>query len=300
MRLLIIGTSIAVLGAGAAVAIALSSKSNNKTATVPVGGRGAHSGGAPSSGGGPSPGGTATTAPAPPSPVTISSGPCEASACTTSSQSASFTFSALGAAAFECALDGGGFSPCTSPHTVDGVGDGTHSFQARVAGAQETVAGFDWTVSPDAVVNSTSVDHGVTTHTTGHACGGTHGDWTYKLAFRGNSVSGVYNLHWTFGPGSRSAPISGSAHIPPINGITVHITIRNGVLKATATSGGVTVTVTANVTARLAGTRQAPVLKFVQSNASGSVSGFGGLAPFGGAGGVSALPVSLRAFPGCP
>jgi hypothetical protein len=292
-RFLIIGTTVAVVGAGTAVAVVLTrSGSPNATATAPGGGGGAASGG---QGGSASGGGSP-----PPPPVTISSGPCEATGCTTSATSASFTFSALGASAFECSLDGGAFSSCTSPHAVRGLSTGRHVFRARVAGAAQTAGTFAWTVSLDAVVSSTSASNGVTQHSSGHACGGPHGHWTYTLSFRGSSVSARYDLRWTFAPGSNSAPISGTAHISPISGVRIHVTIHDGVLKATASGHGFTGTATAHLTARLAGTRRAPVLKFVQASVHGLVAGLGAASPFGSPGAALSLPIHLRAFPGCP
>jgi hypothetical protein len=59
--------------------------------------------------------------------VTIDSGPSG----TTSSDDATFTFSDLPGATFECRLDGGAFSPCTSPVTYAGLADGDHVFEVR-------------------------------------------------------------------------------------------------------------------------------------------------------------------------
>lgn len=42
-----------------------------------------------------------------------------------------FAFSADESSTFECTIDGGGFAPCTSPHTVDAVSPGAHAFQVR-------------------------------------------------------------------------------------------------------------------------------------------------------------------------
>ena len=51
-------------------------------------------------------------------------------------------------AAYECALDGAGFSPCNSPRIVR-VGKGRHNFQVRAVAAgltDATPASHDWKV----------------------------------------------------------------------------------------------------------------------------------------------------------
>ncbi|HEX9001860.1 MAG TPA: putative Ig domain-containing protein, partial [Blastocatellia bacterium] len=80
------------------------------------------------------------------------------------SRSAGFSFTGSdgggsGVAGFECQLDGGGFSACTSPRELSGLGDGGHTFQVRardVAGnADSTPASYTWTVEatpPDTAI----------------------------------------------------------------------------------------------------------------------------------------------------
>jgi hypothetical protein len=51
----------------------------------------------------------------------------------------SFEFSAEGADAFECALDGGPYSPCASPHTVGPLVAGPHTFAVRARDADGNV-----------------------------------------------------------------------------------------------------------------------------------------------------------------
>ena len=82
---------------------------------------------------------------APPS-ATIDSGPSG----TVSSDSASFTFSSEAGATFECDLDGGGFTACTSPKSYSGLSEGAHTFRVRARDAagnvDPTPAARTWTV----------------------------------------------------------------------------------------------------------------------------------------------------------
>jgi hypothetical protein len=83
--------------------------------------------------------------------TTIDSGPSG----TTTLTSATFTFSADEAgASFDCALDGGSWTGCTSPNALDGFAAGAHTFAVRaidVAGnVDATPAVREWTVEPPA------------------------------------------------------------------------------------------------------------------------------------------------------
>ena len=42
-----------------------------------------------------------------------------------------FVFSSPDAASYECQLDGGGYSPCSSPKSYSGVSEGPHTFEVR-------------------------------------------------------------------------------------------------------------------------------------------------------------------------
>jgi hypothetical protein len=82
-----------------------------------------------------------------PSDTTITGGPPG----TTADTSATFFLdSNVPGSAFECNLDGGGFTPCTSPQTYNGLSDGPHTFQARaidfVSNVDYTPATHNWTV----------------------------------------------------------------------------------------------------------------------------------------------------------
>ena len=48
--------------------------------------------------------------------------------------SAGFSFSGVAGLTFECSVDNGTFTACTSPETVSGLGDGSHSFKVRQVG----------------------------------------------------------------------------------------------------------------------------------------------------------------------
>jgi HYR domain len=65
----------------------------------------------------------------PPATPTITGGPTG----TVTAGSASLSFQADELA--QCSVDGGGFSPCSSPHELGGLADGTHSFAVRAVDA---------------------------------------------------------------------------------------------------------------------------------------------------------------------
>jgi hypothetical protein len=79
--------------------------------------------------------------------TTISSGPSDP----TASTDAGFNFdSSEAGSTFECQLDGGGFSACTSPQGYTGLGTGSHTFEVRATDAagnvDTTPASFTWTI----------------------------------------------------------------------------------------------------------------------------------------------------------
>jgi len=95
-----------------------------------------------------------TTAPQ----TSINAGPPELS----NSTSASFSFSSSEAGfSFECSLDAGAFTACTSPQQYTALGDGTHTFAVRATDAagntDATAASYTWTVdttSPQTSINA--------------------------------------------------------------------------------------------------------------------------------------------------
>jgi signal peptidase I len=119
----------------------------------------------------------------PPPAPTISAGPANPTNATT----ASFSFSDTEAGVtFECRLDGGAYSSCSSPHAYAGLGEGSHTFRVRALDAAtnaSTVTSSTWTVDttdPIAVMtfpvggifyNTTGYNLGCGTAVTGDVCG---------------------------------------------------------------------------------------------------------------------------------
>jgi hypothetical protein len=85
-----------------------------------------------------------------PPETTITGGPTG----TTSDSTATFSFSSSEpGSTFECRVDGGAFSPCSSPHTTSTLSGGPHSFEVRATdGAGNTdpsPASRSWTIALD-------------------------------------------------------------------------------------------------------------------------------------------------------
>ena len=103
--------------------------------------------------------GVITVVDATPPETTITSGPSG----TTSNASPSFAFtSSESGSTFECELDGGGFSPCSSPKSYAGLPDGPHNFKVRATdpagNTDPTPASSDFTV--DATPPETTITSG--------------------------------------------------------------------------------------------------------------------------------------------
>ena len=105
-----------------------------------------------------------------PPDTTITATPSNPSPSTGASVTFSGTDVGTGVASYQCAIDGGGFSACTSPQSYVGLSDGPHTFQVRaVDGAgnvDPTPASYTWTVDtvgPDTAIDSSPSDPSLST-----------------------------------------------------------------------------------------------------------------------------------------
>jgi hypothetical protein len=105
------------------------------------------------------------TAPPPPD-TAITAGPSEGSFVATGNLVFGFVAAPSSGASYECTLDGGSFVPCSSPHDVTGLTDGSHVFGVRAVGA----GGADATPATRSfVVDTTDPAVSVTTPVAGQA-----------------------------------------------------------------------------------------------------------------------------------
>ena len=127
--------------------------------------------------------------------TTIDSNPSNPS----TSANASFSFSSTeGSSTFECQIDGGGYSSCTSPKSYSSLSEGSHTFLVRatdVAGNTDgSAASYTWTVDTVAPSSTTSFPASAGTYNTSGwnaGCGtigfcGTYSDATIGRAEGGD------------------------------------------------------------------------------------------------------------------
>jgi predicted extracellular nuclease len=158
-----------------------------------------------------------------PPETTIDSNPPDPS----SSSNASFTFSGIddvtppGNLSFECKLDAGSFSACTSPQSYTGLGDGFHTFQVRAIDASgnvdQTPASFTWTIDatpPSVTINTAAGQADPTSNSpinftvvfSEPVTGFTNGD----VAISG--TAGATTVDVSGGPTTYSVAVSGMTH----------------------------------------------------------------------------------------
>ena len=107
-----------------------------------------------------------------PPETTITGGPADGSS--TTATTASFSFAASEAATFQCALDGGAFTPCSSPAAYSGLAEGSHGFAVRATdqagNVDPTPATRSWSVAASAPPPPPSGDPTMLLAGDQHAC----------------------------------------------------------------------------------------------------------------------------------
>ena len=113
------------------------------------------------------------------------------------SRTASFEFSASKAGTqFQCRLDGGDFSPCSSPQQFGNLPEGTHTFEVRAFDSKGNVDGspavYTWTVDVTAPAPHIASASGSSPHVQGNAgtASGDNGSITVDL-YSGSAASGA-------------------------------------------------------------------------------------------------------------
>src|SRR3954464_9831749 len=130
----------------------------------------------------------------------------------TTSTSASFSFTSTeGSSTFECQIDGGGYSSCTSPKSYSSLSEGSHTFLVRatdVAGNTDgSAASYTWTVDTVAPSSTTSFPASAATYNTSGwnaGCGtiglcGTYSDATSGVQKVEISIRQGASNYWSAG-----------------------------------------------------------------------------------------------------
>ncbi len=176
-----------------------------------------------------------------PPDTTITSGP----AASTASTSASLVFSATESVTYECRLDGGAWSACTSPKGYSGLAVGAHTFDVRATdpagNVDATPASRSWTVT--ATTDTTPPD---TTITSGPATSTT--STTASFVFSATE-SATFECRLDGGSwGTCSSPKAYSAVAVGAHTFNVRATDAAGNVDASPASRGWTVTAAADTT----------------------------------------------------
>lgn len=128
---------------------------------------------------------------------------------TSNSAAATFEFQASEpGATFECSLDGGGFSACTSPRNLTGLGDGSHNFEVRaldaVGNADPSPVAYAWTVdttAPSSPTIDSPADGASISDATPAVSGGAEAESTVTILIDGSPVGTAtadVNGDWSF------------------------------------------------------------------------------------------------------
>jgi thermitase len=143
------------------------------------------------------------------------------------SSSATFAFEATVAPAnFDCSVDGGSFTACTSPHATAPLADGTHTFRVRASNSSGVVdptpAGLTWTINTaDSLMSINAVK--TPTRLTSQVISGTVTAGA-ALSVAVSPAAGVGSL--TVNGNNWSCPISGLAE--GVNVITIQVIGNDG------------------------------------------------------------------------
>ena len=137
----------------------------------------------------------------------------------TNSNAASFSFTGndaggSGVASFQCQLDGGGFSACSSPQSYVGLSDGSHTFQVRsidnAGNTDATPASYTWTVdttAPAAPVVTTPANFSVISNPTPLVSGTAEPNSTITVYIDGSPVGTTTadgSGNWSYPPSALS------------------------------------------------------------------------------------------------